>query len=508
MGFLSGFITGAAESIDKQLQKDIERSQERAEGMAQYRITRRRAALEEQQKEKEELKEVLGNLASLVDGDVDKAAQLYISGGENIEGGKSLYQELKKNADAGIDIKTAITFAESRAKPGQLTDYVSEFVTPIKALPAYEGEMKASGLYGAIFKPDLGKQVMREVEEAAPLPKAPTVKTDIVGAKIDRTGFLAAKEYAETAEERERKGKRFEMEVSTFQTAQKKAAQSMELAKKADERADKLQASNASQQEIENARADAAAAREQARLDLATAKAEREAEAFVSETELRGLTIETRRAELDKLKNEPQYATFERMLVHADEQLAKLTILPEDKQDKRKIAELTAQRNHAIKGIKEIANADDTDTAVATFSKQSVDSIINAEIKRQLQPVGLVKDIEGQLEYVLEGNEVKFFDRMTRALDNVELRVAGINDAQMNNAIKAQRDSLKQDAAAYKKRMLDTEGFRESEKFKEATKDQLTNPQFAGSLKAGDIVQYKNAQGAIITVIWTGSRYI
>ena len=51
---------------------------------------------EEELKEKEELKEVLGNLASLVDGDVDKAAQLYISGGENIEGGKSLYQELRR----------------------------------------------------------------------------------------------------------------------------------------------------------------------------------------------------------------------------------------------------------------------------------------------------------------------------------------------------------------------------------------------------------------------------
>jgi len=508
MGFLSGFITGAAESVDKQLQKDIERSQERAEGMAQYRITRRRAALEEQEKEKEELRETLGNLASLVDGDIDKAAQLYISGGQNIQGAKALYQELKKNADAGIDVNAAITFAESRAQPGQMTDYISEFITPVKKMPVFEGEMKASGLYGAIFKPDLGKQVMREVEEAAPLPKAPTVTTDIVGAKIDRTGFLAAKEFAETTKERERAVKRFEMDVSTFKTAEKKAAQSMELARKADERAEKLQAANASQLEIENARADAAAAREQARLDIATEKAEREAKAAVSETELRGLTIEQRRAEIDKLKNEPQYATFERMLVHADEQLAKLTILPEDKQDKRKIAELTAQRNYAIKGIQEVSNAEDTNTAIATFSKQSVDSIINSEIKRQLQPVGLVKDIEGQLEYVLEGNEVKFFDRMSRALDNVEVRVAGINDAQMNNTIKAQRDSLKQDAAAYKKRMLDTEGFKESEKFKEATKDQLTNPQFAGSLKAGDIVQYKNAQGAIITVIWTGSRYI
>ena len=54
----------------------MERSQERAEGMAQYRITRRRAEIERQEKEKRELKETLGNLASLVDGDVDKAAQL------------------------------------------------------------------------------------------------------------------------------------------------------------------------------------------------------------------------------------------------------------------------------------------------------------------------------------------------------------------------------------------------------------------------------------------------
>ena len=59
------------------------------------------------------------------------------------------------------------------------------------------------------------------------------------------------------------------------------------------------------------------------------------------------------------------------------------------------------------------------------FSKQSVDGIINAEIKRMLEPVGLIQDIEGQIEYAIEGNEVQgHYDRMFMALDNVEQRTA------------------------------------------------------------------------------------
>ena len=93
MGFLSGLVTGAATSIDNQLKADMKRSEERAEGMAQYRVTRRRAALEAQDKEKKEIAEVMGNLASLVDGDLDKAAQLYVSGGKNVAGATKLYDE-------------------------------------------------------------------------------------------------------------------------------------------------------------------------------------------------------------------------------------------------------------------------------------------------------------------------------------------------------------------------------------------------------------------------------
>lgn len=504
MGFLSGLVTGAAQSIDAQLKKDIERSQERAEGMAQYRVTRRRAEIERQEKEKREIADVMNNLASLVGGDADKAAQLYVSGGKNVAGATALYNELKKNADAGKDISTALTFAESRAEPGQLTDYVSQFVTPIASLPVMDGEMKASGLYGALFKPDMGKQVMREVEEAAPLPTAPEVSMDVAGAKIDRTGLMAAEEYQETQRQRDRAEGTYGMSIERHATAQAQAQQSMDIAASAEARAERLSAENASQREIENARADAAAAREQARLDIATAAAEREAALQAGKVELQGLTIETRQKELEKLQNAPKFNTFELMIVNAEQKLAEQSTLPPDMQDKRLIQELEAQRDYALKGITTVAQAGETTGYTASFAKQSVDSIINAEIKRQLQPVGLVREIQGELDFKIKGNEVQYYDRMTRAFDNVAVRTSGIDDAQMNNALKGGRKSLREDVSSYiEKKREEGVTFKDAPNAKEAA-----SSSFISQLKAGDIVSYKNAKGATINRLWTGSRYV
>ncbi|ADW08408.1 hypothetical protein N386_gp23 [Puniceispirillum phage HMO-2011] len=502
MSFFEGIITGAATSIDAQLKKDMERTQERAEGMAQYRVTRRRTEIERQNKEKKEISDVMSQLASLVDGDIDKAAQLYTAGGKTIEGAKNLYAELDKNRKAGKDISTALTFAESQAEPGQLTDYVSQFITPISALPVAEGEMKASGLYGALFKPDLSKQILRDVEEQAPLPTAIEAARDIKGATIDRSGFLAAEEAAEMKLIRERAAGSYGREVAKFGMDMKQAEQSMQLALKREKRAEEVQKSDATQQEKDNARADATLAMQKARLNIATAQAAREAKAFVGEQELQGLTIETRKAELDKIKNAPEYATYERMMVHADEQLAVELAKPE--QNTQLINELKAQRQYGIDGIKSVASAETDSTYTPSFSKQSVDSIINSEIKRQLQPVGLVKDIEGQLDYMIEGNEVQYFDRMARALNNVEQRVSGIDDAQMNNTIKAQRESLRSDKNVYIKKQIDSGITPVTANSAQDAADK----NFTSQLEPGAIVEYKNRQGATVARIWTGSRYI
>tara|TARA_R100000353_G_scaffold47562_2_gene37854 strand:+ start:1700 stop:3181 length:1482 start_codon:yes stop_codon:yes gene_type:complete len=493
MSFLEGLITGAATSIDDQLKKDMQRSQERAEGMAQYRITRRRAEIERQEKEKRELEDTLNNLASLVDGDIDKAAQLYINGGKNITGANALYQELLKNKQAGIDVNTAITFAETTAPEGTtMQDYISKFVTPITKLPVAKGEVKGAGLYGALFKPDLSGRVRQQVEEAAPLPAQEAADLDVQMATIDRSGFLSAKEAKRDETRFEREGEKFEMDMRSAQARLDDADRQYNLA---------LERFNADKEnnELRLALDFARDARDARRLDLAVAKAEQEAEDAVLSRELTGLTIEERKLELEKKRNAPEFATFELMLVSAEENLARATS-PEE------IMIYEKQRAHAIKGLADIARAEDTSAGVATsvFSKQSVDSIINAEIKRQLEPVGLVKDIEGQLDYMIEGNEVQFYDRMTRALENVEQRVAGIDDSQMTNTLKSQRKSLQEDKGAYIQKQIDGGITPVSA----GTARDAVSKAFTSTLGPGAIVEYTNSQGATVRRIWTGSRYV
>lgn len=156
-------------------------------------------------------------------------------------------------------------------------------------------------------------------------------------------------------------------------------------------------------------------------------------------------------------------------------------------------------------GIKSVADAESTTTYTPSFSKQSVDSIINSEIKRQLEPVGLIKDIEGQITYKIGGNEVQYFDRMNRALDNVELRVGGLDDTQMNNTIAAQRNSLAADATSYINKKLSTRGFKPQQAQNE---EELLDRVEAGEYKPGDIIQYKDENGVTQNILWTGSTLL
>ena len=510
MSFFLGMVSGAASAVDKQLQNDMKRTQDRIDGMGQYRVTRRRAEQEKKEKDKKELRDVLQSLAAYTDGDEDRAIQLYNSAGKTIAGGKDLAAELLANRKAGKDVGAAIEFAEAGAEPGNFTDFISRNITPVSTLPLMDEEMEASGLY-KLFKPDVGKAVMQQVEEEAPLPKAPELTTKearAAQAKIDRSRFIAAEEAAETAKKREREAGTYEMSVGRFETAQAQAAQSMEIAKSAEARAERLAQEGADQQVIANARADAAAAREQSRLDLAVAAAERDAQAFITSQELQGVTIEQRQLELKKAKEAPQFSTYEAMLVASDQKIATLESIPEAQktsQQKRDLADATAIRNKALAGIKSVADAESTTTYTPSFSKQSVDSIINSEIKRQLEPVGLIKDIEGQITYKIGGNEVQYFDRMNRALDNVELRVGGLDDTQMNNTVAAQRDSLAADAASYINKKLSTRGFKPQQAQNE---EELLDRVEAGEYKPGDIIQYKDENGVTQNILWTGSTLL
>ena len=197
MSFATGFLTGLAKSVDDNLKKDMQRTQDRIDGMAQYRITRRRAELERKDKEKEELRETLLNLSSLVDGDIDKAAQIYKGVGGTVSSANEFFKvaSLSKRTLKDFDISKAFDFATENAPQGMtISQYLDNFTTSVKKLPVSDDEVPVSGLYGALFKPKSGEQIMKQVESTAPLPTE-AEKFAVPAAKIDYNNFLEAKQF-------------------------------------------------------------------------------------------------------------------------------------------------------------------------------------------------------------------------------------------------------------------------------------------------------------------------
>jgi len=583
MGFLTGLITGAAKSVDEQLKKDMQRTQERAEGMAQYRVTRRRAALEAQEKERKEVADVLNRLATFVDGDADRAAQLYVAGGKSVASATKLADELKANLDAGKDISTVLGFTEMADK-GQMTDYISQFVTPIKPLPVMEGEMKASGLYGALFKPDMSKGVMRQVEEAAPLPAIADTTVAVPAAKIARDKLIAAEDYKQKMTERDREETLFGMKVKEFNTSQvealsrmKNADARLELARDQFAETKDVNAWREAQADISNARQDAeldlrtrtaehsikkadeaerlneakfkrdgdrieyqkeqdriANERAAAQLEIQKAAAEREAQLQPGRVEAQKLANEEQRLQNEKSNKAPEFATYESMLVGADQKLLALNAIP-DRQRPRgwqdQVDKWTALKETATNGLVTESKRKSTATYTPSFSKSSRDSIINNAITRVLEPAGLATSIEGKIEYKLEGNDIQYFEGMSTVIDNLTNsygKNSEFNDATMNSEIDNLKSTLnkqvfeyasKQKLAAAKDPTLGADNkpvqFKSNQTIQDLVKayqakdkniragDALALAVKDGLIKKGDVVEVGSK-----LLVFTGSRFV
>jgi hypothetical protein len=201
MSFATGFITGLAKSVDEQLKKDMERTQDRIQGMAQYRVTRRRADIERKDKDKEELRETILRLSNLVGGDTNKGIQIYKSVGGNISDANKFYEKVYRSKEnlEDFDISKAIEFTDFNLPAGvDKGDFLNNFIDgSIKyqsAIPAKDTDV-AGGLYTALFKPKIGEQIMKQADAQAPIPKNKEFDTFIPGAKINFNQFLEAKQY-------------------------------------------------------------------------------------------------------------------------------------------------------------------------------------------------------------------------------------------------------------------------------------------------------------------------
>ena len=136
-----------------------------------------------------------------------------------------------------------------------------------------EGEMKASGLAG-MFGRDIGKEVMQQVGEAAPIPEEaiPEGMGRTAQATIDRSGFLAATEQAERVAQRKRTAREFEQKeeeadltMDAGALKQDQIEQQMEIAALVEERAKGRAKTDEEQRQIDNARNAAADLRTEAK---------------------------------------------------------------------------------------------------------------------------------------------------------------------------------------------------------------------------------------------------
>jgi hypothetical protein len=194
----------------------MERTQDRIQGMAQYRVTRRRADIERKDKDKEELRETILRLSNLVGGDTTKGIQIYKSVGGNISDANKFYEKVYRSKEnlEDFDIAKAIEFTDFNLpanvdKGDFLNNFIDGSIKYQSAIPAKDTDV-AGGLYTALFKPKIGEQIMKQADAQAPIPKNKEFDTFIPGAKINFNQFMEAKEY---------KKKNQIDDASTFQAA-------------------------------------------------------------------------------------------------------------------------------------------------------------------------------------------------------------------------------------------------------------------------------------------------
>ncbi len=187
MSFATGLITGLAKSVDDQLKNDMLRTQKRMDGMEQYRVTRKRAEIERKQKETSELSDLLERFAnSFTGGDLDKAEQLYLGAGGNLQDGLDYYKTLKENqaVSKNFSIEDHVTFSERvRGDKVKSNDIAKNYIKNARKYDDAE-TVKGVGLMSFFDQGKFGEQVSRRVES-----QVPTDTEDAFG-KVQRKGAI------------------------------------------------------------------------------------------------------------------------------------------------------------------------------------------------------------------------------------------------------------------------------------------------------------------------------
>ncbi len=436
MSFWTGFGTGLAKSVDQGLQKAMSKRDEELSRAKTFWQTRQAQKLDQKEAYDARAEKALRRLIRETGSSTLGLAAFNAAGGD-ADSAEDFLKEVDATRKQGLkyDIRANLQLPEGFE--------VSEDIAEEKAFGQVRQQLKgvdkeridvADPLKGTMFALKGGaEEVASQTNKMFTPTAAPDPVTGLPTATFDRSGLITAKEYQQKVKERgrddtrfEREGKLFDVDLDAKKTNTKKLKQAMEIAKTVEERAAAQFIIGDEQRQIENARQEVA--------DLQTqAKLIQDAEAHVKNMRAKDLTIEKTEMDIAKEKDHPVFKSFEDMAVYASQKLAagKFTA------DKPKAA-YERMYNDAINGaLKYTAATADPETGVGSveFAKQSLDSIVEAARKLELEKVPQ-KAIGDKVKYTIDGNEAAYYGGMDRALNTVTER---LTDADGKISPQAQR---------------------------------------------------------------------
>ena len=499
--FGTGLITGLASSVDRSMRDAITRRNSEMSEARKYVATRKAAkrdAYEAKKLKQDEANQLAFDaLATQLGGDADLtyAAFKRLGTAEDVQSYLADVKTTRKALQSGevYDPKTDFTGYQKGKTPVTREAALSDLSIPMPAISKISGsDLGIDDQIGRMF----GREGQAADKAAARLNErfasdAPAARTPLTGtgtvAGIDLSRQITAQEAGFAATKRVREEKEFNMKVTAFDTNQIRIKALTAQIEKDEQRANRGELREYDQIKYDRARDEVKDLQTQSQLI-------QDAEAHVKNMEATDLSIEERKLAIAKEKKFPAFKSYENMAVFASNALAtgdfKEGYTEQDYKD------LYAA---GIEGVSKIANAEETKAAGGvSFSKPNRQTILNNEIKRTLQPVGLVEDIEGKITFKIEGNKPLYFESMTRALDNVTAQTKDLEDPMMDALIKSQKDSLKKDIKAFK----------DAATPKRTTKQQANSSAFKSALKPGDVFTYTTANGKIITRLWTGRELL
>jgi len=425
MSFWTGFGTGLAKSVDQGLQKAMSKRDDELSRAKTFWQTRQAQKLDQKEAYDARAEKALRRLIRETGSSTLGLAAFNAAGGD-ADGAEDFLKEVDATRKQGLkyDIRANLQLPEGFE--------VGEDMAKEKAFGQVRQQLKgvdkeridiADPLKGTMFALKGGaEEVASQTNKMFTPTAAPDPVTGLPTATFDRSGLITAKEYQQTVKERgrddtrfEREGKLFDVDLDAKKTNTQKLKQAMEIAKTVEERAAAQFIIGDEQRQLENARAEVAALQTQAKLL-------QDAEAHVKNMRAKDLTIEKTEMDIAKEKDHPVFTSFEQTAVYASQMLAagKFTA------DKPKAAYERMYKDAIDGALKYTAATADPETGVGSveFAKQSLDSIVEAARKLELEKVPQ-KAIGDKVKYTIDGNEAAYYGGMDRALNTVTERLTG-----------------------------------------------------------------------------------